>query len=66
VNEALKDWLRKKASSKQSFECYDDWNPMDHSGGNFDDCYALGREDGMIQMARTILKIYFQEGGVVK
>lgn len=33
----------------------DDWNPGD--GGNFDDTYYAGEEDGRIDMAQTILHI---------
>jgi hypothetical protein len=33
-----------------------DFNPMDYSGGNFDDCYWAGYEHGMIGLARQLLK----------
>jgi hypothetical protein len=32
-----------------------DFNPQDASGGNYDDAYAMGVEDGRIAMAREIL-----------
>jgi hypothetical protein len=38
-----------------------DFNPMDYSGGNFDDCYYLGREDGDIDAAREVLSLLTEE-----
>lgn len=35
-----------------------DFNPMDASGGNFDDCFSAGEDAGYICMAREILKKY--------
>ena len=35
----------------------EDFNPMDHSGGNFDDCYQMGCEDGEINFARELMAI---------
>jgi hypothetical protein len=32
----------------------DDWNPLDGSGGNFDDAYELGRRDGEADLAQMI------------
>lgn len=34
-----------------------DFNPMDWSGGNFDDCYQLGMEHADPDAAREILSI---------
>jgi hypothetical protein len=40
----------------------DDFNPMDWSGGNFDDCYYLGKDhDGDIEAAREILSLLTNE-----
>ena len=33
----------------------DDFNPGDACGGNFDDCYNRGLDDGEIGLAREIL-----------
>ena len=33
----------------------DDFNPYDMSGGNFDDCYEGGRQDGETETARMVL-----------
>lgn len=33
------------------------FNPMDYSGGNFDDCYQLGCSDGEINFARELMTI---------
>ena len=35
----------------------EDFNPMDNSGGNFDDCYQMGCEDGEINFARELIAI---------
>ncbi len=35
----------------------DDFNPGDASGGNFDDCYAMGSEDGECYLADVIKSI---------
>ena len=33
----------------------DDFSAYDHSGGNFDDAYDMGCEDGEIALARELL-----------
>lgn len=33
----------------------DDWNPMDASGGNFDDAYDMGIRHGETMLAQEIL-----------
>ena len=38
-----------------------DFDPQSWSGGNFDDCYYLGREDGDIDAAREILSLLTEE-----
>lgn len=35
----------------------EDFNPMDFSGGNFDDCYQMGCEDGEINFARELMAL---------
>ncbi len=35
----------------------DDFNPMDSSGGNFDDAYYMGKEEGRSQLAQQIREI---------
>lgn len=40
-------------------ECYsddEDFNVMDHSGGNFDDAYSIGVGDGWVEFARYLSK----------
>lgn len=39
----------------------EDFNPYDFSGGNYDDAYWSGRNDGRIAVARELLNIYFKE-----
>lgn len=34
----------------------DDFNAYDYSGGNIDDAYGIGQDDGKISLARQILK----------
>ena len=35
----------------------DEFNPMDFSGGNFDDAYFGGVEDGKAELARELLNM---------
>ena len=39
----------------------DDFNPMDASGGNYDDAYSMGLEDGVVFLARRIIKEFFNK-----
>ena len=39
------------------FESGQYFNPMDASGGNFDDAFELGEEEGAIHFARRLLNI---------
>lgn len=32
-----------------------DFNPMDYSGGNFDDAHSMGVDDGYIYLAQDII-----------
>jgi hypothetical protein len=34
-----------------------DFNPMEYSGGNFDDAYRMGLDSGEVQLARQIMKV---------
>ena len=38
---------------------WDDFNPMEASGGNFDDAYSGGFSAGETSLARHLLKHYF-------
>lgn len=57
--EELKSKLEKLASEKTLYdrceEDGEDFNPCDASGGNFDDAYQMGVDDGRIDMARDVL-----------
>jgi hypothetical protein len=46
----LIDIASKKMASEQ-----EEFDAMDYSGGNFDDAYYMGTEDGEISMAREVL-----------
>lgn len=39
----------------------DDFNPMDASGDNYDDAYSMGLEDGVVFLARRIIKEFFNK-----
>lgn len=42
--------------------CKDDYFcPMDYSGGNFDDCYAMGLDQGAKVLAETLLYKFFMD-----
>lgn len=57
---SIKEHLEKIASQKA---CQDeeDFNPQDYAGGNYDDAFALGEDDGEIFLARALLKKFFPE-----
>jgi hypothetical protein len=46
--------LKNIAGQKMASE-HEDFDPCDFSGGNFDDAYYMGTEDGEISLARDIL-----------
>ena len=39
----------------------DDFNPMDASGGNYDDAYSMGLEDGVVLLARRLIEEFFNK-----
>jgi len=54
LNEIIEKYEEKLAVATESLEEMneengDDFNPMDASGGNFDDAYEMGRGDGIIE-----------------
>lgn len=49
--------IEKTADYKTHTDDNDDFNPMDFSGGNFDDCYQMGCEDGEINFARELMAL---------
>ena len=55
--EALNE-LKKVAARQTVFDkMNDEDNIQDWSGGNFDDAYQMGIEDGKIFMARSVLEV---------
>lgn len=46
-----------RAEVENGCEADDDFNPMDYSGGNFDDCYQMGLDHADADAAREILSI---------
>ena len=59
MNEKIKNLLEKLAARKcwsdHFIENPEDFNPMDMSGGNYDDAYFGGHADGQAELARDIL-----------
>lgn len=54
--------LKECAVDTAEDNCEDDWfNPMDYSGGNFDDCYSMGIDQGYKLQAEHILGKFFKE-----
>lgn len=49
--------LQERANEKYGHEADEDFNPMDYSGGNFDDCYDIGFSHADSETAREILNI---------
>lgn len=54
IDETLLADLRKQAA-RETWDESEDFNPMDFSGGNFDDAYWGGQEDGATHLARRVL-----------
>lgn len=55
--EALNELKRVAARQTVSDKMNDEDNIQDWSGGNFDDAYQMGIEDGKIFMARSVLEV---------
>ncbi len=57
---SIKEYLEKIARQKA---CQDeeDFNPQDYAGGNYDDAFALGEDDGEIFLARALLDKFFKD-----
>ena len=51
---ALREYLCELACDEAGVDD-EDFNPMDASGGNFDDAYNMGVEDGATLLARALL-----------
>lgn len=41
-----------------------DWNPMDAYGGNIDDAYDGGRDEGVRELAYTLLHMFWNSDAV--
>lgn len=51
----LIDMLKEYAKDVCLDDNDEDFNPGDQCGGNYDDCYSRGRDDGAVFLAREIL-----------
>lgn len=49
------EYLRKLSKHKTRPERWEDWNAYEGSGGNSDDAYRIGTEDGVISLAQTMI-----------
>ena len=49
------EYLRLLSKHKTRPERWEDWSAHDGSGGNFDDAYSIGTEDGEISLAQTLI-----------
>ena len=54
MNEEVITYL-KTVANKDAHGDSEDFNAYDYSGGNFDDAYQLGVDDGEINMARELM-----------
>lgn len=57
LTEAQYNDLRERADESYGFEADEDFNPMDYSGGNFDDCYEMGLAHADADTAREIIML---------
>lgn len=46
----------KSVAAQKAYSDSENFNPCDHSGGNYDDAYNLGLDDGDILFARDLLR----------
>ncbi len=60
MNEKLIEKLKTLAAKKAACE-HEDFSIYDYSGGNFDDAYRIGCQDGEIGLAQEILNEFFPE-----
>lgn len=56
--EDLKSFVEKIAGGRAPADD-EDFNAMDYSGGNFDDAFSLGYDEGYVGLARELLKKFF-------
>ena len=49
--------LVKRSEAEYGYASDEDFNPMDYSGGNFDDCYQMGLEHADSETAQEILDL---------
>lgn len=56
----LKEYLEEIAKRETAID-NEDFNPMEASGGNFDDAYSMGLDDGETELAQHILLKYFNK-----
>lgn len=56
TNESIAEVLKKieKVTEREVRSDDPKFNPMDWSGGNFDDAYAMGVADGKVMLAREL------------
>lgn len=52
------EYLEAIAKKEALFDDMDDFDILGASGGNFDDAYQFGCDDGEISLARNLLKKY--------
>jgi hypothetical protein len=58
MNEELVKRLKSLAEKRSDYDHLNDddyFDPQDMSGGNFDDCYSMGIDEGYTQLAREVL-----------
>lgn len=49
--------LLARANREYGYDADKDFNPMDYSGGNFDDCYEMGKDHADADAAQEILNL---------
>lgn len=55
ISEAIIEKLKQTAKRSAHTDDIEEFNPYEFSGGNFDDAYFAGQEDGETLLARQIL-----------
>ena len=53
--------LLEELAKKKTWYDREDYDPQDLSGGNFDDAYSRGCDDGEVALARELLNRFFSK-----
>jgi hypothetical protein len=56
MDKEIIDFLKGIAERTKQDDNFEDFDPCSFSGGNYDDAYYIGQDDGEVSLAREILE----------